>query len=183
MEYNPDKHHRRSIRLRGYDYGQVGAYFVTICTHKRACLFGQVVDGTVQLNAFGQIVKSEWINTLSVRPQVGLDEYVVMPNHIHGILVTVNTGRGVLQYAPTARQGAPFVSPSQTIGAIVRGFKSIATKRINALRHTPGMPVWQRNYYEEIIRDEHDLARIRQYIQDNPSKWPEDVENPQHRNR
>jgi REP element-mobilizing transposase RayT len=178
MKFNPDQHHRRSIRLRNYDYAQVGAYFVTLCTQGRVCLFGEVVSGQMRLNEYGLVLEAAWTNTRILRPQVQLDEYVVMPNHFHGILAIFDMGRGVLQYAPTARRVPTFGSPSQTVGAIVRGFKSATTKHINEMRHTPGAPVWQRNYYEHIIRNEDDLAHIRQYILDNPLKWPEDAENP-----
>jgi len=98
-----------------------------------------------------------------------------MPNHLHGIIM-INSGRGVLQYAPTE---SPFRSPSQTIGAIIRGFKSATTKKINKYTNTPGKPVWQRNYYDRIIRDEDELNRIREYIIFNPAKWEGDKENPQ----
>jgi REP element-mobilizing transposase RayT len=172
MKYDRDKHRRRSIRLRGYDYGRAGAYFVTLCAHDRASLFGEIVDGVMRLNDLGRVVDSEWLKTPRMRPQVELDEYIVMPNHFHAILVVVDMGRGVLPYAPTLR------SPSRTVGAIVRGFKSAVTKRINQIRRTPGLPVWQRNYYEHVIRNEGELTRIREYIVDNPSQWALDRENP-----
>jgi putative transposase len=180
--YNPDVHHRRSIRLQGYDYRQIGAYFVTICTLHRICLFGDVVDGEMRLNALGRMVETEWLQTPSIRPNVELDAFVVMPNHFHAIVVIVDDYRAVnrggvlqygrMQYAPT------FWSPSQTIGAIIRGFKSAITKHINDLRDTPGVPVWQRNYYEHIIRNEEDLNRARDYIANNPTQWMEDETNP-----
>ena len=183
--YDPERHHRRSIRIRGYDYSQAGAYFVTLCTCNRECLLGNVVDGQMVLNDAGRIVVNVWIKTPELRPNVILDTFVVMPNHFHGIMVIIEPGgdvlrgRGVLQYAPTNQSGiSQLRSPSQTIGAIIRGFKSAATKRINELRHTPGAPVWQRNYYEHIIRDEAVLNRIRQYITENPARWDEDTENP-----
>jgi len=125
------------------------------------------------LNDAGRMVDSEWLNTPRIRSQVGLDGYIVMPNHIHGILVVVDMGRGVLRYAPTT-----FRSPSQTVGAIVRGFKSAVTRRVNEIRQTPGTPVWQRNYYEHVIRAEDELDRIRRYIEDNPRMWEMDRENP-----
>ncbi|GJQ59014.1 MAG: transposase [Candidatus Scalindua sp. AMX11] len=150
-KYNPEKHHRRSIRLKEYDYSQPGAYFVTVCTWKRECLFGDVLHGEVSLNEYGQITMQEWIKTGTLRQNVVLDKYVIMPNHFHGILIINDCAgtiqrKGVLQYAPTYA----FRSPSQTIGAMVRGFKSTVTKQINRCRDTPGIPVWQRNYYEHI---------------------------------
>ncbi|WP_036199620.1 transposase [Meiothermus ruber] len=182
MKYNPDKHHRRSVRLKGYDYTQAGAYFITICAQNRECLFGDVVDGEMRLNEIGLIVRDEWLKTAILRPSVVLDEYVVMPNHIHGVIIITDDcrgtlhGRGTLQRAPTIEQfGKP---TSNSIPTIVRLFKSATTKRINEHRGTPGMPVWQRNYYEHIIRNDASLNRIRQYIVNNPIKWGLDRENP-----
>ena len=168
-------HRRRSIRLKGYDYTQPGAYFVTICTHGRAMLFGRVVDGEMALNAYGEIVREEWFRTAQVRPYVELfpDEFVVMPNHIHGIVWIVGATRRV---APT--NGHPHGPVPGSLGAIIGQFKSIVTKRINALRGTPGAPVWQRNYYEYIIRTERALDAIRRYIAANPLRWDLDRYNP-----
>lgn len=192
MAYDPEKHHRRSIRLGGYDYAQAGGYFVTICTQDRVCLFGDVVNGEMWLNGTGRIVHDEWMRTPVLRPRVTLDAFVVMPNHIHGIIIlgdghnAVNdgatAGRGTLQRAPTERGSAVerFGRPtSDSIPTIVRLFKSATTKRINRLRGTPGAPVWQRNYYEHIVRDDESLGRIRQYILNNPAQWASDRENPQ----
>ena len=193
MRFDSETHHRRSIRLKDYDYANAGAYFVTICTHKRQGLFGDVIDGKMRLNDAGIIVRDVWLQTEMIRPNVILDVFVVMPNHIHGIVVIARRyrrRRGVLQYAPTLLpdgtddgDGASspktktkptrLQSPTQTIGAIIRGFKSAVTKRINAQRGTPGTPVWQRNYYESIIRSETSLNNIRYYIQANPRLWEE----------
>lgn len=173
--YNPQKHHRRSIRLKGYDYAQAGAYFITICTYNRICLFGEIADGNMRLNEYGETVRDEWLRTPIVRPNVELAEWVVMPNHMHGIVVITSPGRGELS-AATDRgelQSVP-MSPSQTIGAIVRGFKSAATKRINLQRDRPGVPVWQRNYWEHIIRHEQAYLRIATYIINNPAQWEAD---------
>jgi len=130
MICDPEKHRRRSIRLKGHDYAQPGAYFVTICTHQWAILFGEVAAGSVALNPMGQVVNEEWLRTAEVRPNVELDAFAIMPNHVHGIVMIIDHGRGVLQYAPTPSR---FVSPSQTVGAIIRGFKSATAKRINRL--------------------------------------------------
>jgi putative transposase len=138
---------RHSIRLPEYDYSQAEAYFVTLCVHERACLFGEIVGGAMQLNECGALVASEWSRTAVIRPQVVLDEFVVMPNHFHGIVMLEVSRRGVLPYARPS-----FQSPSQTIGAVIRGFKSATTKRINEIRGTVGVAVWQRNYYEHVIR-------------------------------
>jgi REP element-mobilizing transposase RayT len=190
--YNPEIHHRRSIRLTNYDYFQVGAYFITICTTNRECLFWHVgaycetpgLTTSPPLNDLGRIVEEEWRRTPAVRPHIELDAFVVMPNHFHAIVVITpgnNTSaerpevRGVYQYTPTKDRAR---SPSQTIGAVVRGFKSAVTTRVNASRGAPGFPLWQRNYYEHVIRNETDLTRVRDYIANNPARWAEDEDNP-----
>ncbi|MBI1258234.1 MAG: transposase [Chloroflexi bacterium] len=182
---------RRSVRLQGYDYAQNGAYFVTLCVHERACLFGEIDDqGNMALNMIGGIVRDEWLQTAVVRPYVVLDEYIVMPNHFHAIIVLTgdresdlskhngNSNVGATwQVAPTRPNGPK----SGSIGAIVGQFKRKATIGINELRDTPGAPVWQRNYYEHVIRNESSLNDIRSYIQTNPARWAEDQENPAYR--
>ncbi|MCD6169906.1 MAG: transposase [Candidatus Latescibacteria bacterium] len=176
MCYDPERHHRRSIRLKEYDYTQPGAYFVTICTYDRRYLFGRVVDGAMRLNLFGKIVRDEWFKTSQVRQNVVLypHEFVVMPNHIHGIVRIVDNIVGAQRRcAPTCRIN---VTPG-SLGAIVRAFKSAAARRINQIRNTFGQPVWQRNYYEHIIRNEGELNRIRGYIVNNPPRWHLDREN------
>jgi putative transposase len=165
---------RRSIRLPDYDYSREGAYFVTLCVHDRGCLFGEIVDGAMHLNECGALVASEWSRTAAIRPQVVLDEFVVMPNHFHGIVMLEVSRRGVLPYARPN-----FRSPSQTLGAIFRGFKSTTTKRINEIRGTLGTGVWQRNYYEHVVRNDEELQRIREYIVNNPAQWALDRENPE----
>lgn len=171
MKFDPQKHHRRSIRLKGYDYSLAGAYFVTIVAWRREMLFGDVVDGTAVLNELGEIVRDEWERTAIVRPNVELGEYVVMPNHFHGILVFVD------DFVGATRRVAPTLRPN-SLGAVVGQFKSIVTKRINRLQNVAGRPVWQRNYYERTIRNNREMDRIHRYIQSNPSMWAEDEENP-----
>lgn len=179
-----EKHHRRSIRLKGYDYSQPGAYFATICTYNKKCVFGDVIDGNNHLNGFGKIVEKEWLKTFDMRKNLKLDGYVVMPNHLHGIIMI--EGRGVLQYTQLGTlQRAPtyehFGKPvSSSIPTIIRLFKSTTTKQINQLRQTPGMYLWQRNYYEHIIRSENELNQVREYINNNPLQWQFDRENPLH---
>jgi REP element-mobilizing transposase RayT len=158
-------------------------------------MFGEIVGEEMRLNKLGEIVQEEWFRTAEIREDVELDSFVVMPNHIHGIIVLIESGRGTLRrafvgancnspqekhpnnssnngaYINTPLQKTKFCSPSKTIGAIIRGFKSAATKRINELRSTPGIPVWQRGYYEHIIRDDKDLDNVREYIANNPVKW------------
>lgn len=178
MTHDPRKWRRRSIRLKGYDYTQAGGYFITLVAHDRQCLFGEIINGEMRLNEYGAIVTEEWNHTAMIRPNVELDAFVVMPNHIHGIIMIVC--RGESQFAPTEtiEPKQPFRSPSGTIGAIIRGFKSATTKRINQSRNTPGVPVWQRNYYEHIIRNDKDLHAIQGYIVNNALQWELDRENP-----
>ena len=183
MKDKSKKSDRRSIRLRGYDYSQPGAYFITLCTETRKCLFGEISDGGILLSAFGRIVDEEWHRTIQIRPTVALDAFSIMPNHVHGIIVLNEPSgqeirRGTMHRAPTPkfeRFGKPI---SNSIPTIIRGFKSAVTQRINEMRGTPGSAVWQRNYYEHVIRNEIDLDEIRQYIVNNPFKWPEDENHP-----
>ena len=181
MRFDPERHHRRSIRLKGYDYSQPGTYFITICAHDRACLFGEVVDGEMRLNEYGHIVRRCWEEIPLHFPHAELDTFVVMPNHVHGIVIlTVGARHDV-----GARHAVPLPHTEQfgkpvpgSIPTIVRSFKSATTRHINALRGTPGAPVWQRNYYEHIVRNEESLNRIREYILTNPIRWAMDWENP-----
>lgn len=173
MRFNPDVHHRRSIRLQGYDYAQAGAYFVTICTQDRECSFGNIVDGKMRLNNLGEVVAESW-QWLAIRYRhVELDEWIVMPNHFHGILVIVNECRSGSRTAPTTDVGK-----RKPLGRLIGAFKTVSTKRINELRCTPAIPVWQRDFHEHIIRDEDELSRIRAYIINNPLQWEMDRENP-----
>lgn len=221
MMRNTVRGHRRSIRLDGYDYSSAGAYFVTICTQDRACVFGDVVDGRMRANAAGQIVQDVWAGLASRYANVELDAFVVMPNHVHGIIVLADVARpgaggadgdagrgarrgaidcaqmnaggamnhegvinheGVMNHARTtlgeigaanSRAGAAGVPP---LGEVVRAFKAISTRQIH--QHVmPGAAVWQRNYYEQIIRDEDSLNRVRAYVQANPARWLTDRDN------
>ena len=185
IRYNPDRHNRRSIRLRGYDYTRAGAYFITICTHNRASLFGNIHNGAMYLNDWGRIVADAWIAIPDHFPHATPDAFVVMPNHVHGIVwlrtagddasVLTDDGRGEACLAPTdatSNQKSGFKTHS--VASIVASFKSAATKRINELRGTRGMKVWQRNFYEHIIRDDSALHGIRRYIRDNPIQWSAD---------
>lgn len=161
---------RRPLRLRGYDYTRPGAYFVTICTHRRVCLFGRIVDGAIHPNAFGAIVDACWRTLPEHYPHVGLDAFVVMPNHVHGILVLAHdVVNSRSTRALPSRHGLP---------EIVRAFKTFSSRRINEQRYGRGVPVWQRGYYEHIIRNETSLREIESYIETNPLRWNLDRENP-----
>jgi len=168
-------HHRRSLRLSGFDYTQAGLYFVTAVTHHRLPLFGEVVHGEMRLNCYGEIIQEEWERISTVRPEVELEAFVVMPNHIHGILCFQQDGaftvRATRRVAPTATLQAG------SLGAVMGQFKSVVTKRINQLRGTPGNPVWLRNYYDHIIRNQEDLELTWLYIESNPANWDRDEEN------
>ena len=180
METNRNRRRRRSIRLRDFDYSQAGAYFVTVCTQERRCRFGDVVDGDMRLNEAGRIVEQCWLAIPSHFPDVILDAFVVMPNHVHGIVAIVDGTVRAKNCSPlqdnimTIRK--PLRSPSKTIGSIVRGFKVGVTKwfRENGAIDE----VWQRNYYEHVIRRDESLNRIREYIQNIPMQWAYDRENP-----
>jgi len=178
MKYNYEKHRRRSIRLQGHDYSDPGAYFVTICTWDRECIFGEIIDGKMELNEYGKIAKTCLEQVPDHFRAVTIDEYMIMPNHVHGILI-INAGnicRGMACHAPTARQFAKPVANS--LWTIVGAFKSAVTKSINIMRDTPGTHLWQRNYFERIIRNEKELCRIREYIRFNPVQWDMDKDNP-----
>ncbi|MFA4930926.1 MAG: transposase [Patescibacteria group bacterium] len=222
MKYNPQIHHRQSIRLSGYDYSGDNYYFVTVCTYRRECILGEIVDGKMILNDCGKIANKEWQQTGKIRRNIIIDEYIIMPNHMHGILLIENNYcRGTLlralpaQYIqntnhenmnPNQPQGTqhpnmppqgtqhPNMPPqgtqqraptnekfgkptSNTIPSIIRGYKSAVSTKINTLRNTPGIKIWQRNYYEHIIRDDYALNNIRNYIQNNPKIWHRDRNN------
>lgn len=180
-EFDATKHHRRSIRLPHFDYAQPGGYFITICTHNRSCLFGDVINGEMILNEYGIAARDEWLKTLKIRENIKLDEFVIMPNHIHGI-IRILERKGTMHRAPTDDRASTleqFGKPtSNTIPNTVRGYKSAVTNQINIVRRTPGLPVWQRNYYERVIRHEKELSETRQYIINNPVNWEMDENYP-----
>ena len=171
MKYNPEKYHRRSIRLKGYDYSQSGGYYLTIVTQDRKCLFGDIINGKMILNESGRFAQKCWLDIPKHFPHVYLDEFIIMPNHIHGIIIIDDKYVGAKNFSPL-----PFRSPSKTVGSIIRGFKIGVTKWFR--NNTDVYDVWQRNYWEHVIRDDNDLNRIREYIINNPSQWEMDNENP-----
>lgn len=210
--YNPQKHHRRSIRLQGYDYSQEGLYFITLCCQDRAHLFGEILDGEMIFNDAGLQAKKSWQDIPNHFSNAVLHEYIIMPNHIHGIIEFV----GANQYSPnnnspnndSPHNNSPnqkcsdngndvenidkakdlelvngtknfsplpnvtWRSPSKTIGSVIRGFKIGVTKWMR--NNTNVVNVWQRNYYDHIIRNEQDYERISEYIKNNPILWKED---------
>ena len=232
--FNPHIHHRRSIRLKGYDYSQAGLYFITICCQDRICRFGNVVNGEMVLNAYGTVAYNEWVKTPEIRPNVELGEFIIMPNHMHGIIRLLGRGEsnspemineldspemineldsrdngGVIDTPQPSENGdvndtfqpremineldsrdnggvidtpqpsdkrgvckTPLRSPSQTVGAIVRGYKSSVTKQLGLLGFDEKL--WQRNYWEHIIRNEQSYQTISEYIINNPVKWADD---------
>ena len=173
---------RKSIRKPGYDYTRAGAYFVTICTYQRQHLFGRVIDDAVMLSELGQVVATEWQKTPTIRAEVALDEWVIMPNHFHALLWLSTVAGEESTGPPLDEQGtgsrAPLRRESRSLGSCVAGFKAAVTRQINLLRNTPGMSVWQRNYYDHIVRNEMALNAIRAYIRDNPRRWSQDRYNP-----
>ena len=231
MAYHPHIHHRRSIRLKGYDYSQAGLYFITLCCQDSIHLFGKISNESMVLNHFGKIIKEEWEKTEDIRKNVALHEYIIMPNHFHSILEILYSKKGELKSGDSEESKfgeAEFKSPSQTIGAIIRGFKGASTKRINTIiregkrgnsagskfgensegslfgsdtgsvtGELPFAPtgsgsdsgesksgkslfaakgsIWQRNYYEHIIRNEKAYQNIRNYIIKNPANWKKDT--------
>lgn len=183
MKYNPGKHHRRSLRLKGYDYSSPGAYFITICTHQRECLFGEIVDGEMQLNPLGHVVRSHWLKLQTYHSHLQLDAWVVMPNHVHAILIVTHgeVGAGLaenISVEPINLISKPTPTGHHGIPEIIRGFKTFSARRINEIRKIRRVPVWQRNYYEHIIRNEESLQHIRQYVQDNAIAWQHDQLHP-----
>ncbi len=179
-------HNRRSIRLSGYDYTQPGAYFVTAVTRHRRCLFGDIVNGEMRSSDAGRLAHDLWEAIPRHFPFVQLDAFIVMPNHVHGILAIVAGGAGAthaspLQPDPHHRAGGgvrPTGSSRFSIGAIVGSYKSAVSRRFNRCRYFSGIHLWQRNYYEHVIRDERSLRRLREYITTNPERWQDDLENP-----
>ena len=190
---------RKSIRLPGYDYSEPGAYFVTICTARHRSIFSVIVDGVVQLTPIGRIVEKCWLDIPNHFHRAQLDAHIIMPNHIHGvILIEPNCGANKGEAFPTgivrldqnpgssappqhvpcpggnASPLRPVGTTSGSLGAIIQNFKAVTTRRVNQLNRTPGGILWQRNYYEHIVRYNDKLDEIRQYILANPWNWPKD---------
>jgi REP element-mobilizing transposase RayT len=201
MSYNPEIHKRKSIRLKGYDYSQEGLYFITLCCQNRECLFGQIHNGSMILNDAGKMIENEWLNLENRFPNIELHEFIVMPNHFHGILKIVGAALAVAQSTPVRAalvdaqstlavaqnemetqtiEGQPQgIAPTKTIGDMMGAFKSITTvEYIRGVKNLGWKPfdgkIWQRNYYEHIIRNEQSYQNISNYIINNPAKWQDD---------
>jgi putative transposase len=196
---NSSSSSRKSIRLSGYDYSLPGAYFITIMTFHRECIFGDVNNQRMIINQYGQIVDRTWHELTNHYPNINLDAYIIMPNHFHGIVLieddttiknaspasdmqgisTINEQRKTLENPDTFRENGNRIvdemrTNSHDLSEIIRAFKSFSAKKINILRGSQGFPVWQRSFYDRVIRDENEYQKIYDYIQTNPQNWLED---------
>ena len=177
------RNNRRTIRLAGYDYRASGGYFVTICTAQKRPVFGKIKNDAMHLNSYGRIVEQCWYALPEHFAHVALDEFVIMPNHFHGILFFRRGNEGTPEACPYDQPHVRKFGASQarTLSLVIGQMKMRVTQNINAYRVERGLGkvvVWQRNYYERIIRDENELDAIRLYIGENPLNWPRDTENP-----
>jgi len=165
MGYDPSRHHRHSIRLSGYRYDTDGVYCVTLCVLQRQMLFGKMSGGLMLLNEAGRLVQSEWLALPARFPKVYLEDFVIMPNHLHGLIVLSSEAR--LETSP----------PVPELGDVVGAFKSLSTRAVSSHLGEGARRIWQRNYYEQIVRSDSMLNGLRQYIADNPGHWQDDPEN------
>ena len=163
----------KSNRLQNYDYTQAGYYFVTICTQNRVSMFGDIVNERMRLNDVGRMVAESWQWLSKQYDYVELDAWVIMPNHLHGIVIINDKCRRGSRTAPTWNRVKP-----KSLGSLIGAFKTTSTKHVNIYRGTPGAKLWQRSFYDHIIRDEESLDNIRVYIRNNPLKWALDADNP-----
>lgn len=183
MKFDPQKHHRRSIRLKGFDYASEGAYFVTIVTQGRECLFGEIVEKEMYLSNYGEIVQKWWQEISIHFLNVETGAFVIMPNHVHGNIFISNERRGevILPHNDpnSNNQGGETPLRRPTLGQIIAYFKYQSTKEMNLVENMgTNTKFWQRNYYEHIIRNDKELQQKNGYILDNPSRWDGDQENP-----
>jgi len=171
---------RSHLRLTGFDYSQAGAYLVTVCAQGRKSLFGNVVKDKIGLNKYGGMVQRRWEDLPCKYSSIKLDRFVVMPNHVHGIIIIVGAGSPRPLIPPTDLEGGetPPLQNQPSLSQIIGYFKYQSAKKLNASRATPGAKIWQRSFYEHVIRDDESLNRIREYIATNPSRWHLDRENP-----
>lgn len=160
----PTFRQRKNLRLADFDYGATGAYFVTVCTHGQRCLFGSCRDGVVYLSEVGRTIELEWQRSAEIRSEIELDEFVVMPNHLHGIVWIQSDGRTSAKY-------------ERSLGSLMSGFKAACTK-FHRRTAGPNATLWQGRYFDHVIRNDESLRNIRRYIRNNPLRWHEDPENP-----
>ena len=173
---------RRQIRLIGHDYSQNGIYFVTICTKDKELIFGHLSNYKMLLNKFGKIARNEWVKNARLREYVYLDKFVIMPDHIHGILIIKNENvlnrdlfcRVMARHDPTPYHndipGHKFGKPlAQSLSSVIGAYKSSVTREINRIRKLPGHTIWQRGFYDHIIRNKKELFAMRRYISNNPA--------------
>lgn len=192
MAFNPEVHHRGSIRLKGHDYSRAGAYFITICVKNRECLFGDIVNREMRLNDVGRMVQTVWDEIPKCYPGINNDVFQIMPNHVHAVVI-VGAGPCACPVSDIGRPreigqpqgiGQPRgVAPTLSLPDVVHRFKTMTTKRyIDGVKYYnwPMFPgkLWQRNYYEHIVRNENELKQIQEYILKNPAMWETDLENP-----
>lgn len=174
-DFTLEPHHRRSIRLKGYDYSLPGGYFVTVLSFHQKLVFGSITGGLFKANANGNIVRECWQDLKKHYRNIVLDSFVVMPNHIHGVIFLEDA-----RVFPLRDVGAglrPALTKPHELSEIIRAFKSFSARHINKHRNSPGVTVWQRNYYERIIRNDQELDSIRQYIDNNVLNWDSHKEN------
>jgi putative transposase len=174
---------RRPQRLKNYNYSRAGGYFITICTARRMCLFGDIRNEEIYLNKFGEIVQICWRDLRRHYSHITFDAFVIMPNHVHGIIMVDElAGSGSRIFSAAVHENAggetPPLRKPATLSQIIGYFKYQSSKQINGLRNMPRIPVWQRSFYDHVIRDEASLNRIREYIATNPLRWCLDRENP-----
>ncbi|MCB5270458.1 MAG: hypothetical protein LHW56_01280 [Candidatus Cloacimonetes bacterium] len=194
--FDPQIHHRKSIRLKGFNYSLEEGYFITICSHEKKCLFGRVEQGEMRLNEFGETVESEWLKSAIIRKEIVLDEYVVMPNHFHAIVFfrrdvgydaqnqQIGPNSQNIYEDPAAQPEGSGFSPQtptlglkkKSLGSLMAGFKTGVTSQVRKLGYQGDL--WQRNYYEHVIRNEEDFYSIKDYIMHNPANWAKDTINP-----
>ncbi|HYI16770.1 MAG TPA: hypothetical protein VEX37_15340 [Thermomicrobiales bacterium] len=178
--YDPERHRRQSARKPDWDYDGPGRYYVTICSFDRELIFGEIDNGTVLLSEIGAIVEQTWLEIAEVNPMVMLDAHIVMPNHLHGIVIIPPDN---WTKRTTVPGGRPAGAASGSLGAILGRFKSVATRRVNLLPNVGTSTLWQRGYHDRVIPDDDALGRARQYILNNPSNWLRDPEHPRHTHR
>jgi REP element-mobilizing transposase RayT len=172
MGFDPEKHHRRAMRLKGYDYSLPGMYFVTICVRERECALGEILNGNLYLSEFGEIAFNFWEPVTQHFPNVIIDQFIVMPNHVHAIIHICEGKKPTLNQELTEHRSSP------TLGNIIGYYKYQTTKQINQIGENVGTPFWQERFYDHIIRNDEELNATREYIVSNPLKWELDIDHP-----